>query len=269
MACIVDKTRYRAHRRHALHRQPATGPRDNGQPQVVDHIHQRPHKTGKDLRTAGRRAQFEIGGVKLSDHRCLAVVGFDHPLTGNRLFDDPIERTQCRLLFTKTHPRPFGNPAHQHQHHKGQCHQADQGQIRVDPEHHGADPDQAQDAGDQLGGTLGEHHIDILDVIGQPAHQVAVGMGVKKAQRKCLQMGKEIITQITHRALRHTGHHISLDPGQQRVERVDPNHQRANAGQPRQIAGQDIAVDRQSHQVGADHRKPSIERHDNADGDEG
>lgn len=26
--------------------------------------------------------------------------------------------------------------------------------------------------------------IDILDVVGQPAHQVAVGAGVKKAQRK-------------------------------------------------------------------------------------
>ena len=75
------------------------------------------------------------------------------------------------------------------------------------------DPDQGQDAGDELGHPFVEHIADVVDIIGQAAHQLAMRSFIKITQRQDLHLGEQVLAQIAHGMLGHARHDIGLQPG--------------------------------------------------------
>ncbi len=78
-----------------------------------------------------------------------------------------------------------------------------------------------------------------------------MGVLVKIAQGQALQAGEEIGAQVAYHVLRHPGHQVGLQPGAGRGQDVAQQHEAQQARQARQIAGADVGVERQAHQVRA------------------
>ena len=86
-------------------------------------------------------------------------------------------------------------------------------------------PISPKNAGDQLAEAGGQNIADIFHIVGQAAHQVAVGALVEEAQRQGLHAGEQVLAQIAHHALRHPGHDIGLQPGARRRDDIGSDHQ--------------------------------------------
>ena len=84
----------------------------------------------------------------------------------------------------------------------------------------------------------------------------------KKRKRQRLQPGEEVRAQVAHRALGRAGHDVGLQPGQQRTQRIDDEHEPADARQQRQIARRHRIVDGHAQQVRAQHHQPGVHHHD-------
>ena len=108
-------------------------------------------------------------------------------------------------------------------------------------------------AGDKLGQAIAQDQVDVLDVVGQATHQVAVGALVEESEGKDLQLFEQVVADISHRSLGGAGHDVALQPGQQRAERVDHQHNRADSQQARQVVGNDVTVDRFAKQERTEH----------------
>lgn len=259
---IGDKARNRTHRRQPLQRHPAARAGHNCQPGVVGEVHHRANESGKNLRANRGGAQRAVVRVELLDYHRLAVVGFHHALPGDCFFDQAVQRAQRLLLLPKAGARARRNLRIQQPGHAGDGEDADRRQHRVDPEHDCGDAYHAQYARNNLHNAIGQHLVDILDIIRQAAHQVAVRAPVEKAQRERLHAPKQVVAQVAHGALRRASHDIGLQPGQQRVDRVQQQHKQADAQQARHVARQHVGVDRVAEQVWAEHIQDGAAKHE-------
>ena len=124
-------------------------------------------------------------------------------------------------------------------------------QGHVEHEHEDDHADQAEHAGNQLAEAGGQDVGDVLHIVGQAAHQVAVGVLVEEAHRQSLQPGEQVRAHVAHGALGYPGHQVGLQPGARRADDVGDDHQTQQAGQAGQVALVDIGVDGQAHQVRA------------------
>ncbi len=88
---------------------------------------------------------------------------------------------------------------HDHQRHR---HERDSGEAHVEQQHGHCHAHEAQHARNQARHPRLEHVADVLDIVRQPAHQLAVGPLVEEAQRQRLQLGEEVIAQGHDGALR-------------------------------------------------------------------
>ena len=70
-------------------------------------------------------------------------------------------------------------------------------QQRLENEHQDDDADGGQHAGDDLAEAFGEHLVDVLDVVGEAAHRFAVGPLVEEADRHRLEVGEELVAQVS------------------------------------------------------------------------
>ncbi|OQA11763.1 MAG: hypothetical protein BWY63_03872 [Chloroflexi bacterium ADurb.Bin360] len=71
-----------------------------------------------------------------------------------------------------------------------QCHQR---QWHVDHEHHDDHTNQAEGAGEELRRTGAQGVADILDIVGEATHQIAMRVLIEEAQRERLEFGEDLI----------------------------------------------------------------------------
>ena len=65
----------------------------------------------------------------------------------------------------------------------------------------------------QLHHALLQRQLDVVGVVGEAAHELAVGMLVKVAQRQLLQLVEQILAQLVAALLRQLGHQVGLEVG--------------------------------------------------------
>ena len=95
----------------------------------------------------------------------------------------------------------LGEPEHDRNDQQGgQC------QPTVEDEHGNQDPDHRQDAGKQGGHILGDSLVNGVDVIGQPAHQLASRVAVEECDRQRLQVREQVLAHLLQRPLGYAGH---------------------------------------------------------------
>ena len=92
--------------------------------------------------------------------------------------------------------------------------QGDQRQQRADPDHERQDADHGQHRGEDLAQTLLERGRHVVDVVGDPAEDVAVGVAVEVLERKSRKLGFDVAAQAVDGALGDPGHDVALRPHQ-------------------------------------------------------
>ena len=78
----------------------------------------------------------------------------------------------------------------------------------------------------ELDGRLRHRDADRVDVVGQPAHEVAVRAEVEERERQPLQLGEQPLADVAHHPLRHARHDPAVDGRQQRPAQVGGEQRR-------------------------------------------
>ena len=194
-----------------------------------------------------------VGVVQLPEFclgRLLVGKGFYHlqPLDG--LLNFPVDRSQGGLLLLVKPPAAASQLLEQ-EHGKPQHQNGGKKQLPVDDKHQGHQPREHQAAGEQRDHALLEGHLHVVRVVGEPAHQFAVGVLVEVGQRELLQRVKQVLAQAVDPLLRQPDHHGRLAVGGQAAQQIDARQLEDGPGQPGEVgaARPDEVVDDGPHEI--------------------
>ena len=158
----------------------------------------------------------------------LPAEDLDQLVTGERLLDLAVQLAGVRPLGDELLLRALGDPLGD-QHRQRHRDQRDQGQQRRDPEHHGQHADDGQQRGEQLAEGLLEALGDVVDVVGDPAEQLAARLPVEVGQRQPVELVLHLGAQPQNGALHHAVEQPALQPA---TAGSPPGRARAPAAAP-------------------------------------
>ena len=107
-----------------------------------------------------------------------------------------------------------------HEHRERHRDQRDQRQQRRDPEHHRQHRDDGEQRGEQLAHRLLEGLADVVDVVGDPAHQLAARLLVEVLQRQRVDLVLDVGAHPAHGPLDDVVEEVALAPRQDRADDV-------------------------------------------------
>ncbi len=113
----------------------------------------------------------------------------DDALPADHLLQLTVQFADVLLILSETLPCALAHKTNQPKH-KGENNHRTQGEPKIDSKHHYQNPDQRKHSSEQVRYILGKHTVDGVHVVRQTAHQLTVGVSVKKTNRECLQMFK-------------------------------------------------------------------------------
>ena len=102
--------------------------------------------------------------------------------------------------------------------------EGDECQQRRDREHHDQNADDREQRREHLAQRLLQALGDVVDVVGDPAQEVATGLAVDVAQRKAIELVLDPSSETHHRALHDPGEQVALQIGKRRGPDVEPGH---------------------------------------------
>ena len=167
----------------ALDDLPAAEDGDHDEGDVVEHIHDRPHRAREDLGEDAGAGEFIGRPVEVIDHAVLLVVGGDGLVVGDLLVDDAVEGAEQALAFHVQLADVSGKESRE-QHREDDHRARQQCQLPAVRKHDRNGPDQRQQSREQRGQGRADDVGDVLRVVGHAADQVAVGMRVEVADRQ-------------------------------------------------------------------------------------
>ena len=131
-----------------------------------------------------------------------------------------------------------------------------QEQHRGEVQHHDHGTDEGDGGGEELHKALFQRDLHVVRVVGEAAHELAVGVGVKVAQGQLLQAVEQLTPQDVAALLGQLGHEVGLKVGGDGGHNVDGHELGTGGQQPRNGGGavfQGVlnAVDDGAHHIGA------------------
>ena len=135
-------------------------------------------------------------------------------VAGERLLDLAVQLAGVLPLGDELLLRALGDRAGD-QHRQRHRDQGDQGQQRRDPEHHRQHADDGQQRGEQLAQGLLQRLGDVVDVVGDPAQQLAARLPVEVGQRQPVELLLHLGAQPADGALDDAVQEVALQPAQQ------------------------------------------------------
>jgi hypothetical protein len=144
-----------------------------------------------------------------------AAEHLDQRVAGERLLDLTVERPDVRPLGDEPLLRALRDPGG---HHDRDRHgdQRDDREQRRDPDQRDQHADRREQAAEDLAQALLQAHRDVVDVVGDPAQDLAVRLAVEVRQRQPGELGLHIAAHPAHRALHQVAEHVALQPREQR-----------------------------------------------------
>ena len=161
-----------------------------------------------------------------------------------------VDGTQGRLLAHEVYTAFAADDLDDAHHGKEEAHRH-QRQQRVEPNHHTQHTHKLQHAGDEACKAVVDDFADSFNIVGETAHQIAVGIGVEILQRQRLQLVKQILSQGGHGLLGYVDHNTGIGEGTQGAHCIDSTHQHQHFQKARKIAGDNVVIDNGLHQVAA------------------
>ena len=178
--------------------------------------------------------------------------GLDHLQALDHLLDIAVHIAQSRLLLliklAAAAAQLLKELDGQHQQQGG-----DDKQLPVDEEHQAHQAHKHQAAGAQGDDTLLQGQLYVVRVVGEAAHELAVGVLVKVAQGQILELIKQVLTQAVDAPLGQTHHGGRLAVGCQTADEVNAHQHGDGLGQAGHVgtARPDKVVDDAAHHIGA------------------
>ncbi len=223
-------------------------------------------------RLAGGGAVLLVEGLEPGLGLLLVVKGLDHLHALDHLLDIAVYRAQGGLLLGEIFPAALAEHG-EHSHDRAQHDQGGQEQQGGQGDHHGHHAHKGDHAGDQLHHRLLQRHLHVVRVVGEAAHQFAVGVGVKVAQGQLLELVEQLLSHPVAALLGQLGHQVGLDVGTRRRQQIDPHEPQAAGRQTGPVGlprgpGAGDPVDDGLLQIGARHPKQGGRHHADQRGDE-
>ena len=230
---------------------------DDGDGHVVevgDEVHRRLDDPGDELGAVARLVQPVVLLVEPRDRLFLAAEHLDDGVAGVHLLDVAVERPgrgplRDELLLRAARDEHGDDDRDRHRQ------QRDDRQDRIDREHQDQDPDDGQQRGDQLGQALLERLADVVDVVGDPAQDVAAGMAVEVLERQPAELLVGLAAEPVDGPLRDAGHDVGLSPAEDRAQQVDTRQQQQDLAERPEVdavAGRQVHARRACRRAGSD-----------------
>ena len=188
----------------------------------------------KGVGFVGAFAQPVVQRAELLDRLILVAEHLDDLLPVHHLFNVTVHRAKVGLLPGKIPPRPRGDLQRGRHHHPDHY---DRNQAQRHIQHKHTDQRRRQRDGriQQLRHALAEELAQRVHVVGIDRHDVAVGMGIKIADRQRFHVGEQLLTQPAHRALAHVDHNPVIPEGAGHAEGIDHRHPHQRQSQRAEI----------------------------------
>ncbi len=257
LAGIVDEHGQTADVELAQRAQYAAHAGGDGIADLAGVAHDGAHDAAPEHRADLLVAHIVVEHIELLDAGALVVEHLDDLLAVDGLLDVAVDSAQRRLLRRIVLVARRADPAAQlheqrHEHHR------DERQPNVGVEHHGERADQRHRAGNDAQQAVIQHGADVVHVVGEAAHDLAVVLGVVKAHRQRLQLVEQVVAQLLNRALRHLDDQPALEIRAGDADQIGRAQQRQHAAQigdahRRAQAGIGHVVDDRAHDVGGGH----------------
>ena len=154
-------------------------------------------------------------------------------MAGVRLLDVSVELAGGRPLADELWLRTLGDGHRDEGRHRHR-YQGHQGQDRGDIDHHRDDADDREQGGEQLAHRLLQGLGDVVDVVGDPAEQLAGRGGVEVGQRHTAKLRLDVSPHLVDGPLHNDRHDPALDPGQDRgcdIQHQDSQQDMTNDGE--------------------------------------
>ena len=178
--------------------------------------------------------------------------GLDHfqPLDG--LLDAAVDLAQGGLLLL-IEAAAASAQLFEQGHGQGQHQGGDHKQLPVDDEHHDHQAHKGEAAGQHGYHALLQGQLHVVCVVGEAAHQLAVGVAVKIGQGQVLQFVKQVPAQAVHPPLGQLDHNGRLTIGGRSGEQLHSDEQQDRPAQSGKVgaARPDKVVDDPPHHIGA------------------
>ena len=214
---------------------------------------------------AGRRAVVLVEGLKPGLGLLLVVEGFDHLQALDHLLDVAVHRSQRALLPGEILPAASAEQG-EHRQHRPQHHQGAQEQQRGQGHHHGHHPHEGDHAGDELDHRLLKGRLHVVRVVGEAAHELAVGVGVEVAQGELLELVEQLPAHTVAALEGQLGHQVGLEVSAPRRDQIGSRQLDAGGYQLREAGlpggqGQGEAVEDGLLQVGGPDAQQGFRHH--------
>ena len=217
--------------------------RDHHVVDVGEERHRRLDDPGQELRPEARLVEAAVLAVELVDRRPAPPEHLHERMPGVCLLDEPVQRAGLLPLRRELDLRAPRDEEGEHDCERDRD-RRHRGEQRRDPEH---DPEHAadrQDRGEELAEALLQRGREVVDVVRDPAQDVAVRVAVEVPQRQPAELLLDLAAQPEHGALRDPRHDVPLAVVEGRTEQV---HDRRQAEDPAELGDVDAPPRRDVH----------------------
>ena len=173
---------------------------------------------------------------------------FHHFLSADHFFRIAVHHSQCFLLRFEVFPAPFHN-AFGTEEHQRDGNQRYRCQYRADKDHQAENTDNRQCTGQHIGQAVGQCVTDAVDIVGVPAHDITVLMGVEVSDRQTFHLAEQFLTHPGHGALSYLIQQDIFDVSSRHSCQVDSCQEQQDAHQSLKVARQDVVVDNRAKHV--------------------
>ena len=170
------------------------------------------------------RNSSSFSSAKVRSTSRLPVEDLDQRVAGEGLLDLAVELAGAAPLLDELALRALHDRA-RHVDRDRHGHQRDHRQQRRDPDHHRQHRDHGHQRGHQLAHRLLEGLADVVDVVGDPAQQLAARRPVEVAERQPVDLVLDVLAHPVDGVLDDAVEHAALQPAEQRGGGVHREHQ--------------------------------------------
>ena len=242
----------RADVKHTGHGQQSAHAAGDGVVDLAEIAHGGHHHTGVGLSRRGRLTVLVVESGKPADSLLFMVENLDDLLAFDHLLDITVYRAQRLLLPLEVDTAAAADHLH-YSAHQGKEGKGDQRQDGIEDDHHQHRTHKGQHIGDDAGKAAVEHLRHGVDIVGEPAHEIAGLVAVIVADGQLLQMVKQVLPDGRHRPLGHMHHDAGISERAQGAEGEQAAHQQQHPEQSGEIAGQDIVVQQRLEHIAGGH----------------
>ena len=184
-------------------------------------------------------------------------------LACHHFLSESVDRGQILLLPVEIRFAPLSVPFDKPEHDQKK-YDHDKSHPHIQHKKHNDRSGQGKGALDHHGEAVVERLLYRIHIVGKPAHQFSMGMGVKVFQRQCLHMCKQIPTDITYYLLRRLYHQpVIAERGQGAAEIHDP-HSDQRKDQSFYISRKDKIIDHRFEEIGSCHTGAGTDQNENS-----